>query len=230
MRIGSIVVALTVLFACGPVYAAASEHDVYVEFLWSPRAEGEVARRQTLVFVMDGTARHQVCLAEIASSAGDASSEHKNLRIDVHDAAGELVSSNAYTDFNGSKRCYDAQLGQAGVPGKWKFEFFLGGELRGTDTIQVAKSLSEAPFYRPSSVPYVLGRPNYDTSIEPDAWKGHLVWVMEVNEDGAVTNVEVESAEGVGERIKDRAISAGYMSLFPPDPSRRGKPLKYRRE
>lgn len=227
--------ALTVLVAVMCLYvvgnASAAENNAYVEFLWAPRSEGDVARPQTLGFVMDGEIHHQVCVAVITPPSESNPAEHqKILRIDVRDAVDKLVSSNTYTDFKGTKHCYDAQLGKEGSPGKWKFEFFLDGELSATDTIQVAKTLAEAPFYQPSSVPYVLGRPNYDGSISAKEWSGRLVWVMDVNAKGAVTNVEVEVAEGVGERIKDRAISAGYMSLFPPDPSRIGKPLKYRRE
>ncbi|RZZ84980.1 hypothetical protein EA656_15610 [Pseudoxanthomonas winnipegensis] len=52
---------------------------------------------------------------------------------------------------------------------------------------------------------------------------------MTVDPQGQVTNVEVEVAEGVGARIKDRAIQAGYMTLFPPDPDRATKPLIWRR-
>lgn len=210
---------------CSNGLASAAENNVFVEFLWAPRPANALARQQTLGLVMDGEAKHQVCLAALASAA-----ENKTLRIDVRDANDKMVSSTTYTDFKGPKHCYDAQLGKEGSPGKWKFEFFLNGELSATGTVQVAKTLAEAPFYQPSGIPYVLGRPNYDTSIPPKEWKGRLVWMMTVNEKGEVTGVQVEAAEGVGARIKDRAIAAGYMSLFPPDPSRAGNLLKYRRE
>jgi hypothetical protein len=205
--------------------AYAAEPNVFVEFLWEPRPADALARRQTLGFVMNGGIHHQVCLAAMNTAA-----ENKPLRIDVRDASDKVVSSNTYDDFKGPKHCYDAQLGRDGMPGKWKFEIFLNGELSATKTIQVAKTLAEAPFYQPSGIPYVLGRPNYDTSIPPKEWSGRLVWVMTVNEKGEVTNVKVETAEGIGERMKDRAIAAGNMSLFPPDPSRAGNPLRYRRE
>ncbi len=52
---------------------------------------------------------------------------------------------------------------------------------------------------------------------------------MDVDPQGRVTHVEVEVAEGVGERIRDRAIAAGYMTLFPPDPARAATPLRWRR-
>ncbi len=43
---------------------------------------------------------------------------------------------------------------------------------------------------------------------------------MDVDPLGRVTQVEVEVAEGVGERLRERAIAAGYLTLFPPDPGR----------
>ncbi|WP_228886403.1 hypothetical protein [Stenotrophomonas rhizophila] len=223
----TITVAAVVAMLCSDIFgiAYAAEPNVFVEFLWKPRTPGALARQQTLGFVMDGGIRHQVCLAAMNTAA-----ENKSLRIDVRDADDKMVSSNTYDYFKGPKRCYDAHLGRNGMPGKWKFEIFLNGEPSATKTIQVAKTLAEAPFYQPSGIPYVLGRPNYDASIPPKEWSGRLVWVMTVNENGEVTNVEVEAAEGIGERIKGRAIAAGNMSLFPPDPSRVGDPLKYRRE
>ncbi len=81
----------------------------------------------------------------------------------------------------------------------------------------------------PRDVPYVAGRPNYDASIAPEQWGGRLVWAMDVDPQGKVTHVEVEVAEGVGERLRGRAIAAGYLSLFPPDPGRATTPLRWRR-
>ncbi|AUZ56244.1 hypothetical protein B1L07_15455 [Stenotrophomonas acidaminiphila] len=52
---------------------------------------------------------------------------------------------------------------------------------------------------------------------------------MDVDPQGKVTHVDVEVAEGVGERLRDRAIAAGYLSLFPPDPGRAATPLRWRR-
>lgn len=66
----------------------------------------------------------------------------------------------------------------------------------------------------------MAGRPNYDASIPAAEWVGRLDWVLEVDPQGRVTEVEIESAEGVGERLRERAIAAGYLSLFPPDPER----------
>jgi len=47
---------------------------------------------------------------------------------------------------------------------------------------------------------------------------------------GRVFRVDIEVAEGVGEQMKQRAIEAGYLSLFPPDASRGEQGLTFRRE
>jgi hypothetical protein len=39
----------------------------------------------------------------------------------------------------------------------------------------------------------------------------------------------VEHAEGVGERLRERALAAGWLSRFGPDPARQAKPLRWRR-
>jgi len=52
---------------------------------------------------------------------------------------------------------------------------------------------------------------------------------MSIGKDGSVTNVKIDEAEGVGVTMKERAIAAGYMSLFPPDPTR-DENARYRRE
>ena len=213
------------IFSCGLAEASAAKDATYVEFLWSPTPPEALARRQTLGFVLDGKQLHQVCVAALTSAAED-----KILRIDVIDAASKLVSSQNHEDFRGPKRCYAAGLGAHGSTGEWTFNIYLDGALSATETIEVARTLEEAPFYQVSSIPYVLGRPNYDTKIPASEFIGRLVWVMHVNESGAVTHVEVEIEEGVGTLMRDRAIAAGYLSLFPPDPSRATEPLKYRRE
>lgn len=174
---------------------------------------------------MDADERHQVCVAAAANDI-----EGSFLRIDIHDAAGELVADRKYDDFSGPKRCYDVDLDANAMPGTWTFNVYLGEELGASKEIEVAKTLEQANFYQPSAIPYVLGRPNYDPNIPPDEFIGRLVWTMVVDESGAVTDVEVEVAEGVGQLMKNRAIAAGYMSLFPPDPSRVDESLKYRRE
>ena len=43
-----------------------------------------------------------------------------------------------------------------------------------------------------------------------------------------VADVVIESAEGAGGLMRDRAIAAGYITRFPPDPSRAGKPYRVR--
>ncbi len=117
-----------------------------------------------------------------------------------------------------------------GNAGEWAFKVYLDGELAATKIIEVARRLETASFYAPSLNPYVLGRPNYDPSIPPSEFIGRLVWVMHVNESGTVIKVELEAAEGVGILMKEGAIAAGYMSLFPPDPSRTKEASTYRRE
>ncbi|SBV37273.1 conserved hypothetical protein [uncultured Stenotrophomonas sp.] len=95
--------------------------------------------------------------------------------------------------------------------------------------IRVDPRIEDSPYYLERGVPYVVGRPNYDGAIPAAEWSGRLVWAMDVDPQGRVTHVEVEVAEGVGERIRDRAIAAGYLSLFPPDPARAATPLRWRR-
>lgn len=216
-------IAAALFCAMGDV--SAGPGDTYVEFLWAPTPPDAVARQQTLGFVLDDTQHHQVCIAARTSDV-----KKKLLRIDVIDAAGQLASSQDHNDFEGPKRCYAADFGARANAGNWTFNIYLGGVLSATEKIEVARSLEDAPFYQPSSTPYVLGRPNYDPSIPPSEFIGRLVWTMRVNERGTVTDVAVEIAEGVGESMRHRAIAAGYLSLFPPDPSRATAPLEYRRE
>lgn len=205
--------------------ASAAGVNSYVEFLWSPTPKGAIARQETRGFVLDGQQDHQVCVAVLDSDA-----DIQVLRIDAVDAAGALVSSQRHDDFRGEKRCYEADLDPRGKAGTWTFNIHIDGVLSRARTIEVAERLDSASFYAPSQIPYVLGRPNYDASIPPDEFIGRLVWVMHVNAQGAVTQVEVEIAEGVGTLMQDRAIAAGYLSLFPPDPSRSGTVSTYRRE
>ncbi|PPU53955.1 hypothetical protein XdyCFBP7245_20720 [Xanthomonas dyei] len=53
---------------------------------------------------------------------------------------------------------------------------------------------------------------------------------MTVDAQGKVTAVSVSTAEGVGLKLRDRAIAAGYLSLFFPDKQRETTPLIWRRE
>jgi len=203
----------------------AKSESIFVEFLWAPTPEGALARQPTRGFLLDGTRAHQVCVAAIHAPAS-----YRELRIDTFDAVGRRLQSQREPDFRGKKSCYTAKLDPQGEPGVWTFEIWLDEALRSTQRIEVARTLEDAEFHRPSGVPYVLGRPNYDEDIPPDAFVGRLVWVMEVDADGRVTRVEIESAEGAGERLSDRAMAAGWLSLFPPDPARTLAPLRYRRE
>ncbi|WP_237761440.1 hypothetical protein [Xanthomonas oryzae] len=45
-----------------------------------------------------------------------------------------------------------------------------------------------------------------------------------------MTEVTVVTAEGVGLKLRSRAIAAGYLSLFFPDKRRARAPLLWRRE
>lgn len=204
---------------------AAQDERIFVEFLWAPTPDGALARQPTRGFLLDGRNAHQICAAAIHAPRA-----YRELRIDIADDTGRQVGSQRHEDFRGEKRCYTARLAPDGAPGLWTVAVFLDGEQRATGTIQVARTLEQAPFHRPSGIPYVLGRPNYDASIPPEDFVGRLVWVMEVDVDGHVTDVQVELAEGVGERMRERALAAGRLSLFPPDPSRAAEPLRYRRE
>ncbi|HGK7305478.1 TPA: hypothetical protein ACJ509_003382 [Stenotrophomonas maltophilia] len=52
---------------------------------------------------------------------------------------------------------------------------------------------------------------------------------MDVDAAGKVTDVEVETAEGIGERLRERALAAGWLTRFGPDPARAQTPLRWRR-
>jgi len=196
-----------------------------LEFLWQLPAPDSIARQPTLGFVADGKHAHAVCVFTLPPDA-----RPKGLVLEGADPTGKVVVRREEPDFDGEKRCYTVALGD-GEPGRWTWRAYLDGkpEALGEGHIEVARTLEEAPFYRPSSVPYVLGRPNYDPSIPPDEFIGRLVWLIHVDPAGKVTDVEVEVAEGVGERMRERAIAAGYLSLFAPDPGRAAG-FTYRRE
>ncbi|MGW8127133.1 MAG: hypothetical protein ACWGG5_01430 [Stenotrophomonas sp.] len=210
------------LSLCGP--AAAQDSSIYIEFLWSRTPADALARQQTRQFVMTGDHEHQICVAATAAT-GDVG----GLQLELRDADGTPVSLQRHDDYRGAKRCYRADLGSGGRPGDWTAHVVLGDGGSNTATIRVDPRLEDAPLFQQRDVPYVAGRPNYDASIAPEQWAGRLVWAMDVDPQGKVTHVEVEVAEGVGERLRDRAIAAGYLSLFPPDPGRAGTPLRWRR-
>lgn len=210
------------LSLCGA--AAAQDSGIYIEFLWSRTPADALARQQTRQFVMTGDHEHQICVAATAAT-GDVG----GLQLELRDADGTPVSLQRHDDYRGAKRCYRADLGSGGRPGDWTAHVVLGDGGSNTATIRVDPRLEDAPLFQQCDVPYVAGRPNYDASIAPEQWAGRLVWAMDVDPQGKVTHVEVEVAEGVGERLRDRAIAAGYLSLFPPDPGRAGTPLRWRR-
>lgn len=197
---------------------AGSGASVYIEFLWSRSLDDALARQETRSFVLDSSFDHRVCIAVLGQSVEAV----RGLVLEAVDTNGVVVSRQEYPDFDGSKRCYSAELPEDGVAGKWAYLAFLNGSTvaAGRREVEVARTLESAPFYQPSSVPYVLGRPNYDRTIPPGEFKGRLVWVMHVNAEGRVTDVDIEVSEGIGDRMASRALAAGYSSLFPPDPSR----------
>lgn len=213
------------LFQASALSAAPpSDSNTYVEFLWSRPSPDALARQETRGFLL-GNSDHRVCVAAINPPPGGVAS----LRIDAVDAAGKLASRQDHDDFRGAKQCYPAELGTTGQPGEWTFNIYINQALAATKQIEVARSLETATFYAPSLTPYVLGRPNYDATLDPDKFVGRLVWIMSVDKRGTVTRVDIESTEGVGAVMRDRAIAAGYMSLFPPDPLR-AEGATYRRE
>lgn len=199
--------------------------EIYVEFLWEPEPTGSIARQQTIQFLTDGKHKHQVCVAATRDDT-----DVGGLVLIVNDASGREVSSHSYADYRGIKKCYDADLGKDGRPGLWTFRAKTGNGQVGEGTLQVHARLQDSPLSKQLGVPYVAGRPNYDPSIPPQEWQGRLVWDMTVDADGRVTNVSVVTAEGVGAKLRDRAIAAGYLSLFFPDEMRKSKPLVWQRE
>lgn len=215
-----------ILGAAGAEERPVDPPEVYVEFLWSKRVS-PLARQQTLGFVMDGKNEHQVCVAVLSPGT-----QAKGLVMESIDAAGRVVSHQTHAEFSGEKRCYTAEFPGDAQPGTWTYQVYLDGRdtPAGAARIEVARSLEDAPFHAPSMIPYVLGRPNYDPSIPPEAFNGRLVWAMHVDAGGKVVKVDVEVAGGVGELMKERAIEAGFLFLFPPDPARGEGTEIYRRE
>ncbi|WP_277381207.1 energy transducer TonB [Stenotrophomonas maltophilia] len=204
--------------------AARAADDVYVEFLWSPTPVDALARSQTQLIIADGQHDHRIC---VAADLDD--TDVGGLQIEIRDAKGGRVSRTAHEDYRGRKKCYEANLGTSGAAGMWTVDAVLGDGRRGTAQIRVDHRLETSPLYLRHDQPYVAGRPNYDASIPPAEWVGTLVWAMDVDAEGNVTHVEVEHAEGVGERLRERALAAGWLSRFGPDPARQGKPLRWRR-
>ncbi|WP_349811868.1 hypothetical protein ABQ179_009740 [Xanthomonas dyei] len=205
--------------------AAAASESVYLEFLWEARPPHSIARQQTNQFLTNGQHHHQVC---VATDLAD--TDVGGLVLKAFDASGQEVSSHQYPDYRGAKQCYGADLGHGRAPGLWTFQAKTGDGRIGESTVQVHARLEDSPLSTDPGMPYVVGRPNYDASIPQSQWSGRLVWDMTVDAQGKVTAVSVSTAEGVGLKLRDRAIAAGYLSLFFPDKQRETTPLIWRRE
>jgi hypothetical protein len=217
-----LLVALTTLY---PLEAAGAASTAQIEFLWSSTPNGALARAEAYGFVLEGNQDHRVCVVAF-------SQEHKTrpLRIEVIDASGALVDTQIHEDFTGPKQCYKAELGASEAVGEWTFNVYMNHKLAASKAIEVARTLKDASFYSHPSRPYVLGRPNYDPMIPAGEYIGRIVWIMHVDETGKVDHAQVESTEGAGNRMRDRAVAAGLLTMFPPDPTRTSEPLKVRQE
>lgn len=222
IRISALLTAALALSSVGPVRA---DDSAYIEFLWSPAPRGALARAEAFGFVMGAGQDHRICVVADAPIT-----QSSVLRIDVKDASGHLVSSQRHDDFKGNKECYPVDLDASGAPGEWAFGVHVNDKLLATKTLEVARTLEEARFHADPSRPYALGRPNYNASIPAAEYIGKVSWIMSVDEAGAVSHVELENAVGAGKRMEDRAVAAGYITRFPPDPSRAVKPYKVRQE
>lgn len=200
--------------------------DVYIEFLWSKPDAGALARQETRSFVLERGFNHQVCVAVIGSSGS-----RRSLILEAVNERGEAVSRQSDDQYRGRKRCYPAGLPEDGAPGTWSYRVYLDGDstFAASRTVVVAKDLWTAKFNEPSLVPYVLGRPNYPDAVDRERFSGRLVWTMMVAASGKVMSVEIEEAEGIGEEMKEHALAAGYISLFPVDSRRPGGGIAYKR-
>lgn len=191
--------------------------DTYIEFLWSRTPAGAMARQETRSFALDKRFDHQVCVAIMNAEITVTSMEVRAV-----DQTGRLVSSRTYHDVDGSKRCFSADLPTTGSAGKWTYSVRLNGQERviGERSIDVFDTVEDLIAHTAPGLPYVLGRPNYDSSIPPDRYDGELVWIMHIKPDGTVSQVDIEEASGIGVQMRPKAVAAGLMSLFPPDQSR----------
>ncbi|MEG2804957.1 hypothetical protein [Stenotrophomonas sp.] len=208
-----------------PLAVSAAEADaLYIEFLWASPPAGALARQQTRQFVTEGAFAHQIC---VAAEARD--KDVGGLTLDIADATGAPMSRHVFADYRGRKRCFPADLGHGGAPGLWRVGVALGDGRQAEAMIRVDRRIEASPYLREPGIAYVYGRPNYDAGIPAEQWVGRVEWQMDVDAQGRVTHVQVVSAEGVGERLRERAIAAGYISLFPPDPARLTTPLQVRR-
>ncbi|WP_312681712.1 hypothetical protein [Stenotrophomonas chelatiphaga] len=211
---------LLTLLVCGSATASpadASRSDAYIEFLWSKTPDGALARQETRSFALDRRFDHQVCVAIL-----NASIVVRSIQLRAVGPDGQQITSTTYRDVDGTKRCFSAFLPATAPTGKWTYEVRLNEK----DQVVVAQSIDvfetvDALIARTApGMPYVLGRPNYDSSMPPDTFSGEITWVMHVERDGTVSDVDIESAEGVGVIMKPKALAAGRISLFPPDATR----------
>jgi len=206
--------------------ASQPDGEVYVEFLWQKTPEGAIARQITRSFALDGRFDHQVCVAIMKDGI-----DVQGMTLRAVDQSGAVVASRIHRDFDGRKKCFPADLPAAAAPGEWTFKVYLdGADLAvGERTIDVFPTVDALVSRTPAGMPYVLGRPNYDSSIPPEDFHGELSWIMHVTRSGSVSQVDIETAEGVGAKMRDRALAAGFLSLFPPDPARDAN-AKFRRQ
>lgn len=191
--------------------------DAYIEFLWTKTPAGAIARQETRSFALDRRFDHQVCVAILNEDIAVSSMELRAI-----DQSGELVSSRTYRDVDGSKRCFSADLPTTAKAGAWTYKILLNDQedVVGERKIDVFDTVDALIAHTAPGLPYVLGRPNYDSSIPPHRFDGELVWIMHINRDGTVSEVDIESASGIGIQMQPKAVAAGLMSLFPPDQSR----------
>ncbi len=206
--------------------ASQPEAEVYVELLWQKTPEGAIARQIAHSFALDGRFDHQVCVAILEEGI-----DVQGMTLQAVDQSGAVVAGRAHRDFDGRKKCVPADLPAAAVPGQWTFKVYLDGiDLAvGERMIDVFPTVDALVSRAPADVPYVLGRPNYDSSIPPGDFHGEVSWIMHVTRSGSVSRVEIETAEGVGAKMRDRALAAGFLTLFPPDPAR-AENAKFRRQ
>ncbi|WP_312707732.1 hypothetical protein [Stenotrophomonas sp.] len=204
--------------------AAFAAGDVYVELLWAPTPADAIARSVAYQFVADGQHDHRICVA-----AGGEDADVGGLELTIRDAKGVRISHVRHAGFRGRKTCFPADIGAAGAAGMWTVDATLGDGRTGRADVRVDHRLEDSPLYLGHDGPYVAGRPNYDPSVPAAAWVGKLVWATDVDAEGRVTHVEVEMAEGVGERLRARALAAGWLNRFGPDPARATQPLRWRR-
>jgi len=195
-------------------------YDVYVEFLWSKTPSGALARQETRTFALEPGLDPQVCVvvsnARFAITAVD---------LQAVDAQGSEVTRRTYPDVDGSKRCVSAELPADATPGNWTYKVRVNGldgvaGERSIDVFKTVDALVKHVAQTMPGLPYVLGRPNYDSSIPPASYNGELIWVMHIKPDGTVSKVDVDTATGIGEVMRPSAVAAGMISLFPPDPKR----------